>query len=59
MIGLTGCTATIYGVPQERWDVMGEQERVAAIEAYQARQAVLLQQRQERARQQAIERERP
>lgn len=58
LIGLTGCTASIYGVPQERWDTMGEQERVAAIEAYQARQAVLLQQREERARQQAMERER-
>jgi len=58
LIGLTGCTATIYGVPQERWDIMGEQERVAAMEAYQARQAVLQQQREERARQMAIERER-
>ena len=58
LIGLTGCTASIYGVPQERWDTMGEQERIAAIEAYQARQAVLLQQREERARQQAMERER-
>jgi hypothetical protein len=58
LIGLTGCTATIYGVPQESWNTMGEQERVAAMEAYQARQAILQQQREERARQQAIERER-
>jgi len=58
LIGLTGCTATIYGVPQERWDTMGEQERVAAMESYQARQAVLRQQREERARQLALERER-
>jgi hypothetical protein len=58
LLGLTGCTATIYGVPQEHWDTMGEQERVAAMEAYQARQAALMQQREERARQQAIERER-
>jgi hypothetical protein len=58
LIGLTGCTATIYGVPQERWDTMGEQERVAVLEAYQARQAVLQQRREERARQMAIERER-
>ena len=58
LIGLSGCTATIYGVPQERWDTMGEQERVAAMEAYQARQAVLRQQREERARQLALERER-
>ena len=58
LIGLTGCTTTIYGVPQERWDTMGEQERVAAMEAYQARQAVLRQQREERARQLALERER-
>jgi len=58
LLGLTGCTATIYGVPQERWESMGEQERVAAMEAYRARQAVLLQQRQERARQLALERER-
>lgn len=58
LVGLTGCTATIYGVPQERWDTMGEQERVAAMEVYKARQAVLIQQRQERARQLALERER-
>ena len=58
LVGLTGCTPSIYGVPQERWDTMGEQERIAAIEAYQARQTVLLQQREERARQMAIERER-
>ncbi|HXV19743.1 MAG TPA: hypothetical protein VD811_01985 [Desulfuromonadales bacterium] len=57
LIGLIGCTPSIYGVPQERWDTMGEQERVAVMEAYQARQAVLQQQREERARQQAIERE--
>ncbi|WP_051361452.1 hypothetical protein [Desulfuromonas sp. TF] len=57
-IVLSGCTATIYGVPQERWEAMGEQERIAAMEAYQARQAVLLQQRQERARLKEIERER-
>lgn len=57
LIGLTGCTATIYGVPQERWDTMGEQERVAVLEAYQARQAALMQQREERARQMAFERE--
>jgi len=58
LLALTGCTATIYGVPQERWDTMGEQERVAAMEAYRARQAVLKQQREERARQLARERER-
>jgi len=58
LLSLTGCTATIYGVPQERWESMGEQERVAAMEAYRARQAVLLQQRQERTRQLALERER-
>jgi hypothetical protein len=58
LIGLTGCTASIYGVPQERWDTLSEPERVAVMEAYQARQAVLQQQREERARQQAIERER-
>lgn len=58
LLGLTGCASSIYGVPQERWDAMGEQERVAAMEAHQVRQAVLQQQREERARQQAIERER-
>jgi hypothetical protein len=57
-IGLTGCSATIYGVPQDRWNAMGEQERVAAMEAYQARQAALERRREEQARQQALERER-
>jgi len=58
LLALTGCTATIYGVPQGRWETMGEQERVAAMEAYRARQTLLRQQREERARQLALERER-
>ncbi len=58
LFALIGCTASIYGVPQERWEAMGEQERVAAMEAYRARQVLLRQQREERARQLALERER-
>lgn len=58
LIGLTGCTASIYGVPAERWDTLGEQERVAAMEAYRARHGARQLQREERARQQALERER-
>lgn len=58
LIVLTGCTATIYGVPQARWDAMGPKERVAAMEAYRARQEALKQQRAEWARQRELERER-
>jgi hypothetical protein len=58
LVGLTGCTATIYGVPQDRWNAMGEQERVAAMEAYRARQEALQHQREEQAQRQALERER-
>jgi hypothetical protein len=57
MMLLAACTPRIYGVPQERWETMSEQERIAAIEAYQARQEVLRQQRQEQARLQAIEKQ--
>ena len=54
---LAACTPRIYGVPQERWETMSEQERIAAMDAYKARQEVLRQQREERARQRAIERQ--
>jgi hypothetical protein len=52
---LAGCTPRIYGVPQERWETMSEPERVAAMEAYKARQEVLRQQREEQARLRAME----
>ena len=54
---LAACTPRIYGVPQERWETMSEQERIATMEAYQARQEVLRQQRQEQARLQAMEKQ--
>jgi hypothetical protein len=54
LIGLAGCTASIYGVPQERWDVMSEPERIAAMDAYKARQAVLQERMREQARLRAL-----
>jgi hypothetical protein len=54
LIVLAGCTATIYGVPQERWDVMSESERIAAMDAYQARQAAMQERMREQARQRAL-----
>jgi hypothetical protein len=51
---MAGCTPTIYGVPQERWDVMSEAERVAAMDAYRARQAALQERMREQARQRVI-----
>jgi hypothetical protein len=51
---VAGCTATIYGVPQERWDVMSEPERIAAMDAYRARQAALQERMREQARQRAF-----
>jgi len=51
---VAGCTPTIYGVPQERWDVMSEAERVAAMDAYRARQAALQERMREQARQRAV-----
>ena len=52
---LAACTPRIYGVPQDRWETMSEQERIAAMDAYKARQEVLRQQREEQARLRAIE----
>lgn len=52
---LAACTPRIYGIPQERWQTMTEQERIAAMEAYKARQEVLRQQREEQARLRAME----
>ncbi len=57
MMLLAGCTPRIYGVPQERWEAMSEQERVSAMEAYKARQEVLRQQREEQARLRAMEKQ--
>lgn len=57
MMALAACTPRIYGVPEERWETMSEQERVAAMEAYKARQEALRQQREEQARIRAMERE--
>lgn len=54
---LAGCASKIYGVPEERWETMSEQERVAAMEAYKARQEVLRQKREEQARIRAMEKQ--
>ncbi len=53
---LAACTPRIYGVPQERWETMSEQERISAMEAYKARQEALRQKRAEQARIRAMER---
>jgi hypothetical protein len=55
MVMLAACTPRIYGVPEDRWETMSEQERIAAMEAYKARQEALRQQREERARIRAME----
>ena len=55
MMTLAACTPRIYGVPEDRWETMSEQERVAAMEAYKARQEALRQQREEQARIRAME----
>lgn len=47
---LAACTPRIYGVPQDRWETMSEQERISAMEAYKARQDVLRQRQAEQAR---------
>jgi hypothetical protein len=52
---LTACATRIYGVPEERWDTMSEQERIAAMEAYKARQETLRQRNAEQARLRAME----
>jgi hypothetical protein len=57
MMALAACTPRIYGVPEDRWETMSEQERVAAMEAYKARQEALRQQREEQARLRAMEKE--
>ena len=54
---MSACTPKIYGVPQDRWETMSEQERIAAMDAYKARQEVLRQQREEQARLRAMEKE--
>jgi hypothetical protein len=38
LIAITACTPMIYGVPQERWDLMTEKERIVAMETYKERQ---------------------
>jgi hypothetical protein len=57
MMTLAACTPSIYGVPEDRWETMSESERVAAMEAYAARQEALRQQREEQARLKAMEKE--
>jgi hypothetical protein len=57
LMALAACTPRIYGVPEDRWETMSEQERVAAMEAYKARQEALRQQREEQARLRAMEKE--
>lgn len=50
LIIITACTPMIYGVPQERWDLMSENERIVAMEAYKERQIAYQQAATERAR---------
>ena len=47
---LAACTPTIYGVPQDRWDLMTEQERIVAMEAYKEHQIAYQKAAAERAR---------
>ncbi len=54
---LSACATRIYGVPEERWETMSEQERIAAMEAYKARQEALRQRRAEQARLRAMEKQ--
>jgi len=54
---LTACATRIYGVPEERWQTMSEQERIVAMEAYKARQETLRQRRAEQARLRAMEKQ--
>jgi len=54
---LVACTPRIYGVPQDRWDTMSEQERIAAMDAYRAHQETQRQRQAEQARIQAMEKE--
>ena len=50
---IAACTPMIYGVPQDRWDLMTEQERIAAMEAYKERQIAYQQAAAEQAKQKA------
>jgi hypothetical protein len=56
---LINCSATkaIYGVPQEKWEQLSEQERQAAIERYEQQQAIYADTREqaEKARKKAEE----
>ena len=55
---LAACTPYMYGVPQETWDRMSEPERIEAIRVYEREQQARRQAAEERARRQAVERER-
>lgn len=56
---LAACTPMIYGVPQETWDLMTEDERITAMDVYKQRQIAYQQAAAEgariRAEQKAIE----
>ena len=54
---LAACTPKIYGIPEGRWETMSEQERIAAMEAYKARQETLRQQQEQQAHLKAMEKE--
>ena len=51
---LSACTPMIYGVPQETWDGMNQEQRSATIEIYKERQLARQIAAEERARQHAI-----
>ena len=50
LVILSACTPMIYGVPQERWDLMSEKERIVIMEAYKERQIAYRQAAADRAR---------
>lgn len=55
---LTACTSYIYGVPQETWDRMSQQERVEARREFERQEAARQRAAEEQARREAILRER-
>ena len=54
LIVLYACTPMIYGVPQETWNGMSEEQRTSTIQIYQERQLARQIAAEERARQHAI-----
>lgn len=49
-IMLTGCTATQFGVPEEQWQQMNDEQKQLAISGYNQRQLIVQQRRLEQAK---------